>query len=177
VKKIVFLLLVISLISVPFQSFAEPFTKYIGRKIGNYFGRQLKEEIQQDKQRLKKALKEHEEREISETLRVLKNNEDLLSDDDIKELKSMVDEELGDEKKTEGSRKQVLRKLKNRLRNKKLLREDHKNIRKKIKEMVVKNHYSEKNYNGNDLIFIPMPTSVSFPSPSMNLSPNILLGY
>lgn len=119
------------------------FSKLLGKKVSDYICKQLKEEQKQDKKRIKERVKEHNQQEINHTYKVLDENIDCLSDENIKNLKYMVDLELDGEKKVEDlSRKQTIRKLKNRLRNKKFIFEDHRKVRNEIEKMTQVNLYN-----------------------------------
>lgn len=121
------------------------FGMFLGGEFGKWIGNKVKEEIKHDLKLQRQRLKEHKQNEIQATLKILDENLDLLNDEDIKKLKKIIDIQLDNKYKTEElTRNQLIRSVKNRIHNKKLIFEDHREIRKEIEKMAQEKLYSKE---------------------------------
>jgi len=119
-----------------------------GKYIGNKINKQLKEEIYQDEKNIRERIKLHKQIEYEKTIDVLMQSEHLFDNKDLEYFKDIIDITLDGKPKEKSnedkhlSKKQLMRNIQNRLKNKKLIYDDHEFIREQIE-----NYANKKMYN------------------------------
>lgn len=120
--------------------------------VGNKLGKQVLHEMWRDEKILNQRVKDHKELEIEKSMSVLEDNKENFNKRDLIEIKNTIDTILDGKSKSQEiyedlSEKQILRITKSRLRNKKLIYEDHRIVRDKIENLT-----NQQLYNHNYLL-------------------------